>query len=121
MFFWGAGGNRAFHTMVFRRQRARGKVTRAAGRGRSSWAVSFTLSTASYCCLSFRRKYLLFLLRLFISACITRPFWFWVFFAGFSVERCSYFSKQKLVLESYFGGRCSAFCSQLWFLGTVDK
>lgn len=74
MFFWGAGGNSAPHTLVSRQRRARGKVTRAVGRGRSSWAVSFTSSTASYCRLCFRKKYLLFLLLLFVSAWIARPF-----------------------------------------------
>lgn len=58
-------------------------MTRAAGRGRSSRAVSFTLSTGSYCRLSFRGKYLLFLLRLFDSAWLAKPFWFWVFLQDF--------------------------------------
>lgn len=38
------------------RPRARGKVTRAAQRGRSSWALSFTLSTGSYCSFFFSQK-----------------------------------------------------------------
>lgn len=90
-----------------------GDSLRAAERGRSSWAVTFALSTASHCRLSFRKK----VFAIFIAAfylCLGRSAVLGLgFFARFSVGDVVNFSKRKLVLESYFGAYCLAFCSQL--------